>query len=155
SIDNWTPSKERAVQIRDSAAFWAKKALKIDRFSADAYLLMSKINDRRQFDSTLTYLAKALAISPNSFDVNHELGYYYSWKDPEKAIALCKKAIRLNTLSVWTPLVYRDLGFAYHSFGEFDKAEFYCKKAVELSNNSMITIEAARGVLINYLHWGK
>ena len=69
--------------------------------------------------------------------------------------AIQKKAIRLNPLSVFTPYVYRDLGLSYHSFGEFTKAEYYGKKAIELSNNSMSILEVTRGLLNNYLHWGK
>jgi tetratricopeptide (TPR) repeat protein len=84
------------------------------------------------------------------------LGSRYSPHDPEKAIALCKKAIRLNPLSVFTPSAYMDLGFAYHTCGDFEKAELYCKKAVELSNNnSIIETEALRFLTIIYLHWGK
>ncbi len=100
-------------------------------------------------------IEKAAAINSNSFDVNRSLGNYYSWSDPERAIRYCKKAIRLNPISVWTPYVYRDLGQSYHCFGDFEKAEFYCKKAIELSNNSMSTLEVTRGLVINYLHWGK
>ena len=151
SIDNWYASNDKINLILDSMKMLASKALQIDKSSADAYLLLSKCLR----DSTLTYLEKAIAINSNSFDVNRDLGAYYSWFVPEKAIPFCKKAIRLNPLSVWTPLVYKDLGAAYHVFGDFEKAELYGKKAIELSNNSMIAIETIRGLTVTYLHWGK
>jgi adenylate cyclase len=151
SIYGWSPSNDKRNLILDSMKLLGNKALQIDKSSADAYLLLSRCVG----DSSLTYLEKALSISTNSFDVNRELGASYAAYDPEKAIPFCKKAIRLNPLSVWTPLVYRDLGFAYHVVGDFEKAELYGKKAIELANNSIITIEALRGLSITYLHWGK
>jgi adenylate cyclase len=161
SIEGWSTQKIKADQIRDSVAFLANKALEIDKSSADAYVLLAKRFGWYQFrdyeikDSTIIYLKKALAINANNFDVNRQLGSYYQFRDPEKGIGFCKKAIRLNPLSVWTPYVYGYLAFSYHSFGDFEKAELNSRKAVELSNNSIITIELARTVIINYLHWGK
>jgi adenylate cyclase len=153
SIYDWYAANARRHLILDSVKLLAKTALQIDRSSADAYLLLSRCFGWR--DSGLIYLEKALAINANDFDVNRELGKIYAWADPEKGIRFCKKAIRLNPLSVWTPLVYGDLGFTYHAFGDFEKAELYGKKAVELSNNSMIAVEAQRGLTIIYLHWGR
>ena len=161
SIQNWNAQKIIIVQINDSITFYASKALEIDKSSADAYLLLSKryrpyhLRDFETKDSTLFYLKKALAINGNSFEVNWKLGEYYIWRDPEKAIRFSKKAIRLNPVSLWTPYAYWDLGMAYLGFGEFEKAELYCKKAIDQSNNSIVTIEVARGLVINYLHWGK
>ena len=153
SINDWYASSEKKDLISDSMRLLANKALEIDKHSADAYLLISRCSSAR--DSALIYLEKALTINPNSFDVNRELVMHYSLADPEKAIRLGKKAIRLNPLSIWVPFVYRDLGFAYHNFGEFEKAEVYGKKAIELSNSPMIAVEALRMVTIIYLHWGK
>jgi len=153
SISEWYPLIANRGLILDSMRSLGDKALQNDKSSADAYLLLSRCFNKR--DSALTYLEKAHSISANNFDVNRELGQHYSFTDPEKAIRFCKKAIRLNPLSIWTPSVYRDLGFTYHCFGDFEKAELYGKKAIELSNNSMISVEATRGLTITYLHWGK
>ena len=153
SIYDWYVTETKKDQITDSIKLLGKKAIQIDKSSADAYLLLSKCFNFR--DSSLIYVEKALAINSNNFDVNRQLGDFYSWKDPEKGIRFCKKAIRLNPLSLWTPYVYRNLGFSYHSFGNFEKAELYGKKAIGLSNNSIITIEVIRGLTITYLHWGK
>ncbi|HET6768967.1 MAG TPA: adenylate/guanylate cyclase domain-containing protein [Chitinophagaceae bacterium] len=153
SISDWYASAAKKALISDSMRLLANTALQIDKSSADAYLLISRCFNGS--DSALIYLEKALTINPNSFDVNRELGIYYAAADPEKAIRFSKKAIRLSPLSVWTPSVYQNLGFAYHNFGEFEKAESYVKKAIELSNNSMIAVDAVRMVTVIYLHWGK
>jgi TolB-like protein/Flp pilus assembly protein TadD len=153
SISEWYPFIANRGLILDSMRSLGDKALQNDKSSADAYLLLSRCFNQR--DSALTYLEKALSINANNFDVNRVLGQYYAPGDPEKAIRFCKKAIRLNPLSIWTPSVYRDLGFTYHCFGDFEKAEFYSRKAVELSNNSMIEVEAVRMLTVIYLHWGK
>jgi class 3 adenylate cyclase/TolB-like protein/Tfp pilus assembly protein PilF len=151
SIYDWYASKAKNDQITDSIKLLGNKAIQIDKSSADAYLLLSKCFR----DSSLIYVEKALAINSNNFDVYRQLGAFYAWVDSEKGIRFCKKAIRLNPLSIWTPYVYRDLGLSYHVCGDFEKAELYGKKAIEMSNNSIITIEAIRGLTITYLHWGK
>ncbi len=151
SIHGWFAIKYKKDLVLDSVRLFANKAVQIDKSSADGYLLLSKCLG----DSVLIYLEKALAINENNFDVNRELGAWYEFTDPEKAIRFFKKAIRLNPLSIWTPSVYGDIGFTYHNFGDFEKAELYGKKAIELSNNSIIAIEAIRFLTIIYLHWGK
>ena len=158
SIYNWHASREYVSRIIDSIMFCGNKAVQINKASADGYVLLSRcFNWKDKNDSALTYLQKALLINPNNFDVAWQLGIYYNniIKDQEKAIWFFKKAIRLNPLSVWTPTVYNELAFAYHSIGYFEKAELYHKKAILLSNNSMITTEATRALAIDYLHWGK
>jgi tetratricopeptide (TPR) repeat protein len=151
SIHGWFAIKYKKDLVLDSVRLFANKAVQIDKSSADGYLLLSKCPG----DSVLIYLEKALAINENNFEVNRELGAWYEFTDPEKAIRFFKKAARLNPLSIWTPTVYRDIGFTYHNFGNFEKAELYGKKAIELSNNSMIAVEAKRSLTVIYLHWGK
>jgi adenylate cyclase len=153
SINDWFATDTKWNQIKDSVKMFAHKALQIDHSSSDAYLLLSRCFPFT--DSGSFYLEKALIISPNNFDANREAGYKYSVPDPEKSIRYCKKAIRLNPFSIWTPLVYGHLGFAYHCFGYFEKAEFYGKKAIELATSPLIAIEAERILTVNYLHWGK
>jgi hypothetical protein len=153
SIAGWFASKEKREQIKDSVRSLINKALSIDKYSAEAYLLLSSFASNR--DSTLKYLEKALASNANNFEVNAALGGFYMWNDEEKAIRYCKKAIRLNPLSVWTPDVYITLANIYMSFGDFEKGEFYGKKAVELAGNSMIAVDAKRTLTIIYSRWGK
>jgi tetratricopeptide (TPR) repeat protein len=153
SIAGWFASAEKREQIKDSIRSLTIRALAFDKSSADAYLLLSGLVQDR--DSSQKYLEKALASNPNSFEVNAALGRFYIWSNGEKAIRFCKKAIRLNPLSIWTPDVYRTLGFIYMSFGDFEKAEFYGKKAIELAGNTMIAVDAKRSLTIIYSRWNK
>ncbi len=151
---NWRNSDSQHKQDLDNIKLLANKALEIDESSSDAYLLLSQSADSH--DSAIFYIEKSLSINSNNFDANRQLGDWYSWHDPEKAIPLCKKAIRLNPLSVFTPSVYSSLGFAYHTCGDFQNAELYSKKAVELSeNNNIVQTQALRWLTVIYLHWGK
>jgi TolB-like protein/Flp pilus assembly protein TadD len=151
-IYDWTNSESENQLAFDSIRSLAKRALLIDGSSSDAYLLLSKCID----DSAEFYIKKSLTINPNNFDANRELGLHYIDSNPEKAIALFKKAIRLNPLSVFTPSVYSRLGYTYHNFGDFQAAELYCKKAVELADtNTMAWRNALRTLTIIYNHWGK
>jgi len=151
-IYDWTNSESENKLAFDSIKLLARRALQIDESSSDAYLLLSRCVD----DSAEFYIQKSLAINPNNFDANRELGLSYMDTNPEKAISLFKKAIRLNPISVFTPSVYSRLGFTYHNFGDFLNAELYCKKAVELADtNTMAWRDALRALTIIYNHWGK
>lgn len=153
STNGWNQSKSKKKLIRDSATWLGRKALQIDQSSADGYLLMAMSVPSR--DSTLGFLENALVINTNSFEVNRQACSFFAGDDPLRAIQYGKKAVRLNPLSVWIPLVYGNIGYAYHDFGDFEKAEWYGKKAVELTSNSMIAVEASRNLAVIYLHWGK
>src|SRR5919112_6686636 len=147
TVIGWAASNANRDLVLDSVKSLGNKALLIDKFSADAYVLISTyFFGKNKEDSGAIYLEKALAINANNFDANRYLGGYFGLTDAEKAIRFCKKAIRVNPLSPWTPLVYADLGFTYHNFGAFEKAELYGKKAVGLSSNSMIAVEALRSL---------
>ena len=151
---NWANSASENKLAADSIKLLANKALQIDASSSDAYLLLSRFAGSN--DSAVFYIQKSLTINPNNFDAIRELGSHYTDDNPEKAIPLCKKAIRLNPLSVFTPSVYSTLGYAYHNFGDFQNAELYCKKAVEISDsNTIFWTDAVRTLSIIYLHWGK
>ncbi|HYK46963.1 MAG TPA: adenylate/guanylate cyclase domain-containing protein [Parafilimonas sp.] len=155
-ISSWAASGSEVTLISDSGRALANKALAIDQSSADAFLLLWSSAAVSGDSAARYYLDRAYSINPNNFDVNRALGERYGWYDPEKAIRFCKKAIRLNPVSLLTPSVYSSLAFTYHTCGDFEKAEQYAKKAVVLANaNTMIETEAIRNLTIIYLHWGK
>jgi TolB-like protein/tetratricopeptide (TPR) repeat protein len=154
-LSDWFNSKDH-FSLLDSVAFWANKTIDIDKTSTDAYVLLSKcFQAKKQSDSALINLEKALTINNNNFDVNWELGRFYSFPDYEKSIRFLKKAIRLDPFSTWTSHVYHDLAFTYHNLCYFEKAEIYYKKSLELSNNSMTTKKIFHSLTNLYLHWGK
>ena len=142
--------------LLDTIAFWGNKALEIDKTSTDAYVLISNYFEvKNKPDSRFFNLEKALAINTNNFDVNRELGKYYSSTDYEKSIRYFKKAIRLNPLSVWTPGVYLNLANTYNNLCDFEKAEINYKKSLELSNNTANTEVTLHWLTNLYLHWDK
>ncbi|MEP6616903.1 MAG: adenylate/guanylate cyclase domain-containing protein, partial [Ginsengibacter sp.] len=169
NYSNWSSQPLKYELLLDTVALWTNKGLEIDKTAIDGYVMISKYYEGKSFfikensksgvsisnDSAFIYLEKAFAINANNFDVNWELGNYYKFRDPEKSIRFLKKAIRLNPLSFWTPVVYRDLAFPYHTICDFNKAEFYYKKALEISKNSVYQSETFHWLTNLYLHWGK
>ena len=151
-VDKWYASKEKRQQIIDSIMRNANNALRFDKSSTDAYVLLSECFEGEE--RAVGYLETALAINANNFDVNRQLCSHFVVRDQEKAIRFGKKAIRINPLSPKVSEVYEKLGFAYHCFGDFGNAELYGKKAIVQPNSLLISTEAIRTLTITYLHWG-
>jgi adenylate cyclase len=142
--------------LLDSIASLGHKALSLDDNSVDTYVILANcFNEKGQKNSGLQLLEKGLAISPNNFEVNWEMGKYYIISDPEKSIRFLKKSLRLDPLSVWTPMVYNDLSFAYINICDFEKAEFYCRKTLALSTNSIATAITLWNLEVLYSRMGK
>jgi Tfp pilus assembly protein PilF len=81
-----------------------QKALSLNSNSVDALIILaSYYQNRGDQKSTELFLQKGLAISPNNFEVNWELGKYYTVSDPENSVRFLKKSLRLNPLSVGHP----------------------------------------------------
>ena len=137
--------------LLDSIASLGQKALNLDNSSVDALIILAGYNfDKRNQELGFQLLEKGLAISPNNLEVNSTLGSYYTISDPEKSIRFLKKSVRLDPLSIWTPLVYNALGNTYLRICDFEKAEAYFKKTMALSNNSSATARAIFGIAITY-----
>ncbi len=142
--------------LLDSIMSIGQKALALDNNSVDALIILaSYYQNRGDQKSTELFLQKGHAISPNNFEVNWELGKYYTVLDPEKSIRFLRKSLRLNPLSVWTPWVYQNLGNTYLTICDFEKAEFFFKKTIELSSNSSATAFAIFGLAVTYQRMNK
>jgi tetratricopeptide (TPR) repeat protein len=117
------------TNFSDTIALLCRKALSLNENATDAYVLLSGyFFDKGDEESGIKNLNKAFAIDPNNFEVNWTLGKYYSSKDPVEAIRYFKKALRLDPLSVWTPMVYDDFSWVYSNICDFEKNEYYLKK---------------------------
>jgi len=142
--------------LLDSVMSVGQKAVSLNNNSADALIILASyyqnLGDQK---STELFLQKGLAISPNNFEVNWELGKYYTVSDPEKSVRFLKKSLRLNPLSVWTPLVYQNLGNTYLTICDFEKAELCFKKTIALSSNSSATAFAIFGLAVTYQRMNK
>lgn len=142
--------------LLDSVMSVGQKALSLNNNSVDALIILaSYYQNRGDQKSTELFLQKGLAISPNNFEVNWELGKYYTVSDPEKSVHFLKKSLRLNPLSVWTPLVYQNLGNTYLTICDFEKAELCFKKTIALSSNSSATAFAIFGLAVIYQRMNK
>lgn len=137
--------------LLDSIMFIGQKALSLNNNSVDALIMLASyyqnLGDQK---STELFLQKGHAISPNNFEVNWELGKYYTIIDPEKSIRFLRKSLRLNPLSVWTPWVYQNLGNTYLTICDFEKAELFFKKTIAVSSNSSATAFAIFGLAVTY-----
>jgi len=137
--------------LLDSIMSTGQKALSLNSNSVDALIILaSYYQSQEDQKSTELFLQKGQAISPNNFEVNWELGKYYTVSDPEKSVRFLKRSLRLNPLSVWTPLVYNNLGNTYLTICDFEKAESYFKKTMALSNNSSASAFAIFGLSVTY-----
>jgi len=142
--------------LLDSVMSVGQKAVSLNNNSADALIILASCyQNRGDQKSTELFLQKGLAISPNNFEVNWELGKYYTVSDPEKSVRFLKKSLRLNPLSVWTPLVYQNLGNTYLTVCDFEKAELCFKKTIALSSNSSATAFAIFGLAVTYQRMDK
>ena len=72
-----------------------------------------------------------------------------------ESIRYFKKALRLDPLSVWTPMVYDDFSWVYSNLCDFQKNEYYLKKAIQISNNSSVTASALFHLAVMYNHLRK
>jgi len=142
--------------LLDSVMSIDQKALSLNNNSVDALIILaSYYQNRGDQKSTELFLQKGQAISPNNFEVNWELGKYYTVSDPEKSVRFLKRSLRLNPLSVWTPIVYQNLGNTYLTICDFDKAELCFKKTIALSSNSSATAFAIFGLAVTYQRMNK
>lgn len=142
--------------LLDSIMSIGQKALSLNNNSVDALIILaSYYQNHGDQKSKELFLQKGHAISPNNFEINWELGKYYMITDPEQSIRFLRKSLRLNPLSVWTPLVYQNLGFTYFTICDFEKAESSFKKTIALSSNSSATAFAIFGLGGVYLRMNK
>jgi len=130
----------------------AKKAIALDDSLAEAYGLLGWLYLLiRQHDKAIAQGKHAVDLAPNSAENLAWFGVILSMADqPEKAIPLLEKAIRLDPIPpnwyLWS------LGFAYRETGRYEDAITVAKKASHREPNDLI----ARIVLtLAYIELGR
>jgi tetratricopeptide (TPR) repeat protein len=123
----------------DTVFVLCQKALAIDENSIDGLVLLGNyylFTGRGGLGHEQH--KQAIRISPNNFSANWAMGKEspFNYYDPLQSFKCLKKALKLDPLSVWTPMVYNDLAFQYLDICDFDKAEFYANKVLEMEPNS-------------------
>ena len=105
----------------------------------------------KNYDSAITYYEKVMALNPNIFATNFNLGTLYFKKGREKdAIRLLQTAAILGP---YIPEVHGLLGEIYLQKKQIDLAQFHLKRAVEIKPNYAIAMKNLG--IINYFHLKK
>ena len=93
----------------------------------------------QNYDSAITYYEKVMALNPNIFATNFNLGNLYLKKGREKdAIRLLQTAAILGP---YIPEVHGLLGEIYLQKKQIDLAQFHLKRAVEIKPNYAIAMK--------------
>jgi adenylate cyclase len=115
-------SPESAKQLLEQAEELVKKAISLRADHADARAFLGRIYLRKkQFDEAIAELQRAVAMAPNSADVNARLAYTLENAGrPEESISLYEKAMRLSPVSdSW---YVAGLGWSYFGMGHYEEA---------------------------------
>jgi tetratricopeptide (TPR) repeat protein len=104
-----------------------------------------------RFDESIVYYERALAINPNIFFANYNLGdLYYQEGRKEDAVQLFLRAIQIKPS---IPETYARLGEIYMELGHLELADQFLREAVEKNPNSPVAFRNL-GVL-HYFKWKK
>jgi TolB-like protein len=127
----WLGTSKSPQESLKQAIEMANKALALDGsdgivYSCLAYLMAMT----RQYEKSVAYAEKALALNPNSYMVLMNAGSALLYADrPDEAISLLLREERLNPFApAISPMI---LCWAYRMAGQYDKALEQAKKAVE------------------------
>jgi len=127
----WLGTSKSPQDSLKQAIEMANKALALDGsdgivYSCLAYLMAMT----RQYEKSVAYAEKALALNPNSYMVLMNAGSALLYADrPDEAISLLLREERLNPFApALSPMI---LCWAYRMAGQYDKALEQAKKAVE------------------------
>ena len=108
-----------------------KKILSIDNTHEGAFSSLFGIYiDLRDKESAISLLENRLAIYPFDIDLYIKLASCYEiFKEFDKAIETLKRTL---SITLYYPLVYKELGLIYHGEGKEEEAFSYFNKALEL-----------------------
>jgi adenylate cyclase len=116
-----------------------QKALALDANLAEAHAFLGRIYlTKRQHEKAIAEGERALALAPNSDFVHAALAFTLRHAGrPEEAIALFKKAMRLNPIPpAW---YFFGLGFSYFELGRYEEAMAEFRKALHRAPDSQFS----------------
>jgi adenylate cyclase len=117
---------------------YAQKAVSIDNTQADAYALLGNVYlFQRQFDRAIEEGERAIVLNPNGADYHVWLAMILnSAGRPEEAVALVKKAIRLNPFPPnW---YFLSLGNVFFVMGQYEEAAEAYQRAIQRSPDFLL-----------------
>lgn len=116
-----------------------QKALALDANLAEAHAFLGRIYlTKRQHEKAIAEGERALALGPNSDFIHAALAFTLRYSGrPGEAIALYKKAIRLNPIPpAW---YFSGLGGSYFELGQYEEAIAELKKALNFAPDSQFS----------------
>ena len=116
-----------------------QKTLALDANLAEAHAFLGRIYlTKRQHEKAIAEGERALAMAPNSAFIHAALAFTLRHAGrPEEAIALFKKAIRLNPIPpAW---YFSGLGVSYFELGQYDEAMAEFRRALDRAPDSQFS----------------
>jgi adenylate cyclase len=128
----WYSSPDSAKKLLEQAEELVKKAISLRADHADARAFLGRIYlTKRQYDKAIAEGERAVAIAPNSADVNARLAFTLECAGrPEESISLYEKAMRLSPVSdSW---YVAGQGWSYFDMGHYEEAISAFKRYLDL-----------------------
>ncbi|MFN2303106.1 MAG: tetratricopeptide repeat protein, partial [Anaerolineales bacterium] len=122
---------------RKQALILAKKAVKLNQFSPQAYWALGYVYvNQKRFKEASAATEKAIALSPSYADGYGLLAYINNFQGhADQALNYIRKAMALNPH--YTFDYPWNLGFAYYTLGRYAEAVDALKKALERNENAL------------------
>jgi adenylate cyclase len=129
-----TKSPQQSLEQAEELAY---KALALDGALAEAHALLGRIYlTKEQYEKAIEEGERALSLDPNSHIAQYALAFTLSYSGrSEEAIALYKKAIRVNPIPPSSLLTL--LGSAYRSAGRYEEAISTYKKVLHRNPDNL------------------
>jgi adenylate cyclase len=137
-MDVWYGSSESPGKSMERASELAQEAVALNDTLDSPHSLLCHINlMKRQYDEAISEGERAIALTPNGADAHAHLAMTLHYVGrPEEAIALFKKAIRLNPMP---PNWYLfSLADAYCFTGQYEEAIANAQKALQRNPDDVI-----------------
>jgi len=138
-MDSMYGSSESPRESLRLAEELVKKALALDANLAEAHAFLGRIYlTKRQHEKAIAEGERAVAMAPNSDFIHAALAFTLRHAGrPEEAIALFRKAIRLNPIPpVW---YVWGLGFSHFMLGQYEEAIAELRKALHRAPDSQFS----------------
>lgn len=125
-------SMEKALEL-------SKQALNLDENNTRMHALLGFMYTfRKEWGKAHDHFEKAMALDPNDPLVLHQFSIYLQCAgDRNEAIAILKKARRVNPFDKKNVGVSNMLGNVYHMLGLYDEALIEYKKAIKIQQNHL------------------
>ncbi len=130
---SWSPDR---TQSFEQALELLQKAIVLNDSLPQAHQFLSGVYvwGKKQYDRAMAEAQRAVALAPNDADGYQNLGGILVWVgQPEEALGLIEKAIRLNPRH--PPIYLQSLSFAYRIARRYEEAIIPAKKILALNPN--------------------